>query len=848
MAQSALTKRQIMTQVCDHIREKLPAQMCEMVAEFAFQYLGTISPEDLEGREVDELYGIIISYWKFISQRLPGELKIRVFNPDYEQDGWQSTHTIVEMITDDMPFLVDSLRMEINRQNLNMYLMINYGGIKIRRDLLGNITEILPFTSIVDDGIHAEAPIYIEIDRQTNPEVLENLANNLRRVLQDVRYAVEDWSKMRSKMHEVLQELEPSAPLFEVEEFNETKDFLTWLDNNHFTFLGYRKYEMVDEGDTLALKLMPESSLGVLRNLSKQKQVHRLSDLVPEARKQALSRHILIISKTNTISSVHRPAYSDYIGVKCFDPTGKLIGEHRFIGLYTSAAYTSNPRYIPFVRRKVATIMKNSNLSPTGHAAKALLNILETLPRDDLFQASTEELAELTMGILHLQERKRIRVFARNDVFRRFISCLVYLPRERFDTALADAMQTYLKQAFSALEISYSIWFSESVLARLHFVARTDPKKPLTYNLDIIEERLIEIARLWQDDLYSYLHDYYGEEKGNAAFYNYKDAFPAGYRETFNPATAVFDIEHMRSLEEDRPLAMSFYRPLEESPGIMRFKLFRKDETIALSDSLPIFENMGMHVIGERPYEITTRNRTNYWINDFSMTYSYEMAFEVEAIKGLFQETFFRVWIGDAENDGFNRLVLGAGLSWREVMVIRAYAKYLKQLGLTYSQAYIELCFIKYPTLAFLLVQLFLTRHDPKKVSTPDVIASIETKIASEMDFITVLDEDKIIRKMHEAMMATLRTNYFQVDEHGQPKKYFSIKVEPSLISEVPLPIPMYEIFVYSPRFEGVHLRSSKVARGGIRWSDRREDFRTEILGLMKAQNVKNAVIVPSGA
>jgi glutamate dehydrogenase len=844
-------KEVIVAKIIEQINQKLPLEQSRLVAEFARQYYSNVDYEDLAAFDILDLYGAVLSHWELVYQRKPEECKIRIYNPDYETNGWQSTHTIIEITQDDMPFLVDSLQIELNRLGLNFHLIIHFGGMKLLRDETGKVIEVLPFDTPIGDGVVAEAPIHMEVDRQTDPAILEDLTKNLRKVLNDVRAAVKDWPKMRAKLREALTEIEkgPLPATLSTSEISEAKDFLRWLDNDHFTYLGYRRYELSVQNGERVLKLVPNSSLGILRDISSSHPIRPFSSLTSEAVEQALSDQILVISKTNRMATVHRGnAYPDYVGKKCFNEKGEVIGEHRFIGLYTSTAYTENPKHIPLVRSKVSSIMKQSNLSPTGHAAKALRTILDTLPRDDLFQASSHELAELAMGIFNLQERKRIRFFARMDVFHRFLSCLVFVPRDRFDTDLCYSIQDILKEMFKALEITFTTWFSESTLARIHYVIRIDPHTPLTYDIKAIEAKLIEISRSFKDDLKQCLLDYFGEEKGNSLFCKYHHAFPAGYREAFNAHTAIYDIEHIEFLSEQNPLTMSFFRPLEESINILRFKLFRPDETMPLSDSLPIFENMGLRVIGERPYKITLVNNKQYWINDFSMVYSQEMAFEIETIKSIFQETFLHVWNEDAENDGFNRLVLGAGLSWREITIIRAYTKYLRQIGITYSQAYMEECFVKYPTVALLLVQLFLLRFDPKQKDNAEPITNVEAKIRKEMEAITILDEDRILRYVHEVINATLRTNYFQKNPNQKPKSFLSVKLNPKLISDMPLPLPMYEIFVYSPEFEGVHLRSSKVARGGIRWSDRREDFRTEILGLMKAQNVKNAVIVPSGA
>ncbi|MEM1243403.1 MAG: NAD-glutamate dehydrogenase domain-containing protein, partial [Pseudomonadota bacterium] len=838
----------LIEKIKDLINKKLPKDKTQIIIDFTKQFYSSIAVEDLEQRDIEDLYGAILSHWQLISSRKRGETKIRIYNPHYEQHGWQSTHTIIEIVTDDMPFLVDSLRMELNRRGLTTHLIVHFGGMKISRDKLAKATAILPFATPVGDNVVAEAPLYIEIDRQTQAGYLEALKDSLENILKDVRYAVEDWSKMRGKLREALMEIDKKTLSCNPEELSETKDFLRWLENDHFTFLGYREYTVVGKGEEMALSIVPNTGLGVLRGSSTSKSYRAFTSLTPEARKLALSSQILLMSKTNTRATVHRPVYTDYIGIKRFDKDGNLIGERRFIGLYTSVAYHSNPKYIPFVRRKVAMIMKNSGLSPTGHAGKALLNILETYPRDDLFQAPAEELYELAMGVLHLQERKTIRLFARKDIYGRFMSCLVFVPRERFTTELAHAMQGIMQMSFDALEISFSTRFSDSVLAQIHYIVRLDPKSNKTYNLKDIEAKLIEVGRSWQDDLKEHLQDHFGEEKGNELYHKYKSAFPAGYRESFSARTAICDIEHIEASLKSNQLNMSFYHSLEETDKFIRFKLFCPMTPIPLSDALPIFENMGLRVLGERPYLINLLDGKKVWISDFTMIYSGGEVVDIESVKTNFQETFYSVWAGLAENDSFNRLVLSAKLAWREITIIRAIAKYLRQIEFTYSQSYIQDCLNKHAHLAKMLIDFFQYRFNPAKQNNRAAMEAIDTKIKNELDLITLLDEDRIIRIYHEVIHAILRTNYYQTDVEGQAKLYLSFKIEPEKISDLPLPVPMYEIFVYSPRLEGTHLRWAKVARGGIRWSDRREDFRTEILGLMKAQVVKNAVIVPSGA
>ncbi len=842
----------IIDAVVDKIKNCMSGEQTGFCAEFAKQLYGTVALEDLREWDIDDLYGAVANFWSLIAERAPHETKIRIYNPDFERHGWQTTHTVVEIICDDMPFIVDSLSMVINRMGLASHLIIHMGGIRVKRDNHNNVCDILPRNGLAKEekGVIQEAPIFMEIDRQTDPLILEELHKNFERVLEDNRAVFEDWNKMRMEVCEAIKELDHVAKIADSNELEETKAFLNWIEDHHFTFLGIRDYELIQKGKETILQAIPETGLGVLREASNKSTTRSISAMTPEARELTLSPRILVMSKTNTLASVHRDAYTDYIGIKRFNSKGQVIGERRIIGLYTSAAYHTNPRHIPFLRHKVALIMENSKLNPRSHAGKVLLNILETLPRDDVIQGSEDELLEIAMGIFYMQDRKRIRLFARMDVYRRFISCLVYVPKERFNTELRHAMQKILAESFKAEEITFSTLFSESVLARIHFIVKVNPKDCPEYDLKEIEKKLIEVGRSWKDDLQHLLSEAYGEEQANALFAHYKNSFPISYSDNFSARTAVYDIKHIETLTPENSLGINFYKSLDESANNFRLKVYQHDSTIALSDVLPILENLGLRAISERPYVLKFDDGKVTWINDFAMQYNREFEFDIDEIKDLFQNAFSKVWFGEAENDGFNQLVLAAGLNWREVAILRTYAKYFKQIGFTFSQEYMEKALNNNVTIAKKLVRLFEIRSNPADEPTKrdERFTNMVNEILADLDNVSNLDEDKIIRQYVQAIGATLRTNFYQVDSHGNPKSYISIKLSSKNIPSVPKPHPMFEIFVYSPRFEGVHLRCGKVARGGLRWSDRREDFRTEILGLMKAQQVKNSVIVPSGA
>lgn len=850
-------KDNIIDAVVEKLESKVGGKQGIFCAEFARQFYGTVALEDLSHWSIDDLYGAIINFWSLIQHRAPNETKIRVYNPDLEQHGWQTTHTVVEIITEDMPFLVASLRMAIYRMDLVSHLIIHMGGLRLKRNKDNEVTAILPKSLSYEkdhkEGQSMEAAIFIELDRQTDPHILKNLYESFESVLDDNRAVVKDWPLMREKVRELIVELDNLPANIDPQEIEETKAFLKWIEDHHFTFLGIRDYELLEKGHETILQPLPQTGLGVLRpNLSKP-NARSISAMTPEARELTLSSRIMVMSKTNTEASVHRRAYTDYIGVKRFNQKGQVIGERRIIGLYTSAAYNTNPKHIPFLRHKVALVMKNSHLNPKGHAGKVLLNILETLPRDDLIQASEDELLEMAMGIYYMQERRRIRMFARVDVYRRFISCFVFVPKDRFNTELREAMEAILSDSFHSKDISFSTWFSESVLARIHFIIRIDPKDEVQWNFKDIEKKLIEAGRSWVDDLQDLLVEAFGEEKGNRFYQRYKTAFPVSYTTHFSPRTAVNDIKHMEALSSKHPLVMNFYKPLEESPEGFRLKIYQHDHTIPLSDVLPIIEKLGMRAISERPFVLSFEDKKITWVNEFFLEYTQGAAFNVEEIRELFQNAFISIWFNKAENDGFNQLVLSAGLNWREVAIIRAYAKYFKQIRFVFSQEYIEAALNNNALITRQLIQLFKLRFNPamkgkKKENQAQLQEQLIEEIYAALEEVSNLDEDKIIRQYIHAITSTLRTNYYQSDENGKAKTYISLKLDSKAIPGIPKPVPLFEIFVYSPRVEGVHLRGGKVARGGIRWSDRREDFRTEILGLMKAQQVKNAVIVPSGA
>jgi glutamate dehydrogenase len=844
------SRTDIILKVIKHIHDKLPEKEAKLLEVFVENYFQSASPEDLASRSVLDLYGAVLSHWNFLNLRKPGEFKVRVYNPQFEQHGWQSTHTVIEISVDDMPFLVDSLRMELDKHNLNIHFILHMGGIKFVRHADGHVLQILP-SDKSNAEIKSEAVIFFEIDRQSDEAVLQSIKEGLLNVLKDVAKATRDWRAMQSKMDHAIKLVEKNEVKLQKSEYEEQIEFLKWVNDNHFTYLGYCELKLISNETDVEWVMVEHSGLGVLSN-KPPKVIRRLSEIPPRAQELARSREPIFLGKTNTIATMHRPVFSDSISVKIFNEKGEVIGEHRFIGLYTSAAYNRSPDHIPWMRQKVKNILKRANIVGDSHDGKTVLNILHSaIPRDDFLQGDENDLYEISMGIFHLQERQKIRLFVREDLFGRFISCLVYVPRDKFNSELRSRMQAILEKEFNGSESSFITRFSESVLARIHFIVRfNEQRRELIYDIDAIEQKLVDAARTWQEDLRTALVDHCGEESGNRLFDEYGASFPISYQEDFNVRTAVFDIIHMETLASDKPLAMSFYRPLEATEGVFRFKLFGAKKALALSDVIPMLEFMGLKVISERPHLINQKSGTQIWLNDFSLVHSAGTELNAVALKEVFQETFYNVWMGLAESDGFNRLVLGAGLNWREIAMLRAYSKYMWQIGFTFSQSYVENALANQPGITRELVELFKLRFDPSLPQDSQNTRTIplRRKIKQDLEEVANLDEDRILRRYVDVILGTIRTNYYQLDNAGLSKSYISFKLDPQSIPDMPLPKPLFEIFVYSPRVEGVHLRGAKVARGGIRWSDRKEDYRTEVLGLMKAQQVKNAVIVPLGA
>ncbi|MBB1504535.1 NAD-glutamate dehydrogenase [Pseudoalteromonas sp. SG41-1] len=836
----------ILDNVCKLIQKKVHADNVLLVEKFAKSLYSNMSKEDLAHRNDSDLYGAALSLWNSLEKNTSDDAVIRVFNPEVAKDGWQSSHTIVEIIAKDMPFLVDSVRMAMTRENIASHLLL-HSPLKIQRDKNAKISALSNLKA-EQESSSTKTVFFIEIDRQTDSSVIDSFKKELESVLNDVSTAVEDWQPIRKKLIAVSKELPKRNHNNNASEVAETVEFLDWLVKDNFTLMGYRQYDLSPVQGDYQLKGKIEGSLGLMKN-STEEHSRLLSELPEVARQEARSNNLLILTKTNSLSRVHRPAYIDYVGIKRFDDEGNVIGEDRFIGLFSSSFYNNSAADVPVLKSKINRIMEMCDFAKGTHAYKAVLNILETYPRDELVQARESELLEVAMGVLQVQERDMCRLFVRKDAYGRFFSCMVYVPRERYNTALRRETQDILGNAFNSDDkVEFTTFFSESTLARTHYTVRVTDNN-IEYNVKDIENNLVEAARTWEDKLQSALLESAGEARGNELNRKYCNAFARSYKDEVLPSAAVVDIEKLELLNNDNKLEMLFYRPQEEAnSNIVRLSLFHKDEPIHLSDVMPMLENFGLRVIGETPYSVKTSDGRINWIMDFSMLLDSKGIADFDKVSARFRAALTSVWSNRLENDGFNRLVLMGGLTGREASILRAYAKYMRQVGVTFSQTYIESTLANYPHIGSQIVNLFAKKFSVKSPASVKTLDKLIAQIYVELENVANLDDDRIIRLYVDMIIATLRTNYFQKDDIGQFKSYVSFKVNPSLIPDMPLPLPAFEIFVYSPRVEGVHLRGGKVARGGLRWSDRREDFRTEVLGLVKAQQVKNTVIVPVGS
>jgi len=802
--------------------------------QFLRDYFRGVGEEDLAQRPAEAFAAMATLHLKMGGRpRKAGETFVRVLNPDPARDGFESPHTLILVVTDDMPFLVDTLNVVFAQAEVAVHLLIH------------------PVLSMPRGReVRTESWQLFEIDRQNDPARTASLQAKIEAALTDNRLAVEDWKPMRQRMRALIGELKHHPPPLPAEEVLEGSELLDWMEQGHFVFLGYRYYKL-ERGRSVD-RLIPDkrSSLGILR-----RELWSAGNTTPtllsgEVRSRARERELLILTKANSTATVHRGSYLDYVGVKTFGPRSEVNGEHRFLGLWTSTAYHRSPRDIPVLRRKVQQVIDCFGLDPQSHDAKAVLNVLETYPRDELFQAPVDDLIRISRGVVNLYERRTVRLLARRDPYNRFYSCLIYVPRDRYSTEVRQRIERIVLEGFAASHVETQVQISDSSHARVHVVVHTDPQERRKVDLAAIEHRIAAATTTWPERLQDALREQRSDTTAATLANRYRQTFPLDYQAVTDPASALADLDDLEALRsEPQDLRLSLYRPVEAPPERVHLKILKLGLPVPISDILPMLENFGLRVIAEHPYKLAWPEGGDAWIQDFELEHRDRLEVDIAGSEKAFKEAFAAAWRGEIENDGFNRLLLSGALTAREIVVLRAYCRYLLQTGVPFSQAYMERTLSSNVAVARSLVRLFETQLDPtarrgREAQAEKLIAAIR----AGLDSVASLDEDRILRGYLTVIRATLRTNFYQPDREGKTKSYVSFKLDPQKIPDLPLPRPKFEIFVYSPRVEGVHLRMGYVARGGIRWSDRREDFRTEVLGLMKAQNVKNTVIVPVGA
>ncbi|WP_025273950.1 NAD-glutamate dehydrogenase [Haloglycomyces albus] len=817
----------------------------ENLATLIRLYWGLVADDDLIGRSAEQIRDITVHHQDLASVRQPGECNIDFDCERTEGTSDADAATRIDVVCDDSPFLVDSLTGLFARHGLDIHVFV-HPIVAVKRDSEGRLLEAPAQPG--DGEAMNESWMHIEVQRVTDPDLQETLESDIRQVLRDVKAAVADWKPMRAKALEIAENLEKDGSDLPVpdKDVTDTIALMRWLAADRFTFLGFRQYRLEGSGSERVLAPVDGTGLGL--NGLRSGTPKPLAKFTPGAREQISAKRLLVITKSNARSTVHSNSYMDYIGVKTFGPDGEPDGELRFLGLFTSAAYLSSVTELPVVSRKVDEVLSRSGVTLSSHSGKDLVTALETYPRDELFQARTDDLFDTAMGVLRLAGRRRLRLFMRRDAYDRFVSCLVYLPKDRFNTATRLKIQRILLERIGGAGVDFDVRMGDSALARLHFIIRLDRTKEIKdIDSESIQVELANATRSWDSDLAFQLDHQVGEGQARKLYGMYAEAFPPGYKADHSVLDAVKDIASLEVLHDEGDLELQLFRAKGDESDV-HFKIYSAGQSISISHALPVMKNLGVEVSAEHPYEIK-RDDMSLFLHDFSVTLPENMSAGVPEVRARFENAFRAAWTKETESDRFDELVLIAGLTWKQVVILRALSKYLRQAGLVYTQDFMADTFRDYPAITAALVRLFEARFAPGVGDDrPNAIARIEEVLSSELERVPSLDADRTLRAFQTLIQTMLRTSYYQRGEHGRPKENIAFKFDARSIDFLPLPRPVFEVFVYSPNFEGVHMRYGKVARGGLRWSDRREDFRTEILGLVKAQEVKNTVITPVGA
>lgn len=843
------------------IDETFGAQKAESLKNFARRYFASSANAELARATEEQLFNQVTTAWDFIQERSGTGVKIQFSEWQRDEDKNSRPGTSIYVLLNDMPFVVDSVRQCLNRVGAtvrhlnNAVIYVSRGTGKQQRGKLQSLVSEA-------DGQHkAEALTCIHcsmISRERHAEIEAEIRDSLKHVTA----AVKAYKPMCKKAEEIRTRLVANADQIPVagDELAESVAFIDWILNNHFTFLGYEEYRIRNRAQGRILEYQQESALGVSRYNTDIKKQARLDSLPRGTADLILDRQVCSFAKSSQRSKVHRPAYYDYILIKEFDEQGEVATEHRFKGLYTSSVYYRAALDIPIVRKKVRNVLDRSGFSPNGHSIKDLMQVINVFPRDELFQMSTDQLFTTAIGIAQIQETRTCKLFIRRDSYGKFFSCLVYVPREKYTTKMRHKIQEFLSERLRASELEYNIYLSESILARVHLVLRVPNIHQVKYDQMELESSLVELVKPWEDYFLEALEKKFSEEEARQRYDTYANCFPAAYKDAYSGAESVIHTQHLADAVSQRRLILDLAPCRSESGAELSFKIFSLGKQLMLSDVDPILENLGLFIISEKTFKLypdagltaDDDRAGTVWLHDFSLyRKNREGKFNL-GISEKFEDAFRAVWDGRIDDDSFNALVLNAGLEWRDVALLRAYAAYLKQIQFGYTAQFIAETLATHSQISCQLVSYFHALFNPatsrRSQADKQQATKLRNSILAGIDAVVNLSEDGVLRAYLELIDATLRSNFYQRDSDGELKSYFAFKFDPRRIDAMPLPKPQYEIFVYSRQVEGVHLRGGKVARGGLRWSDRSEDYRTEVLGLVKAQQVKNSVIVPVGA
>ncbi len=821
---------------------------CDDCAQsFVKRFLSQIPADDIIHWDASQLGDIAKSMLDWACDRTVGVASLRVFNPEEGDAGWNENRTVIEIVNDDMPFLIDSIAAELNSRNEAIEVLI-HPILKVSRNKKGRLTAIEGSGQTNEDALF-ESYIHIQLESTLSVRRCKDLQASLTTIVEDVRKSTKDWHSMLSRLDSVIQEMSNISADNDPETVNEARSFLQYVHDNNFTLLGYRKDNIRTTKKETGFVKSKDSGLGLLKDSRDILSASDQGDLAVHALDDYESP-VMISKLIGCRSTVHRRVPFDVILVKILDEDNKLVGRHVFIGLFTSSTYSCRTNEVPIIRRKVQETISRASFGHDSHDYKALEHILEKFPRDELFQIDVDRLVNTALGILRLQERQRIALFARLDKLGNYFSCLVYVPRDHFDSAFRRKVAGILEESFDGTLRNFYTTLDDSPLARILFTIKLNGQAKDKYDIGAIEKKLIDAGRGWHDSLKHNLVKRRGKHEGLAIFEKYQNAFSRGYQDNVLPNNVINDIRHLETILEGRDITVEFYQLNDAPKNEYRLKVYHKETPVPLSDILPILERMGLRVNAELPYKVQPEGvEKPVWIHDFFTELPEECHFDIEEVKDEFEDAFLNIWARQAENDGLNQLILTGGLNWRGVNIVRTYLSYLRQAKFPYSRRYVEKVMNEYPEITGDIIDLFLLRANPEKPKDADEkIIAMHDGLLKRLENISQLDHDRILRSLVHLVEATLRTNYFQKNEDGSDKSFLSIKLNSRMLDFLPKPVPYVEVFIYSTRVEAVHLRGGPIARGGIRWSDRHDDFRTEVLGLVKAQMVKNAVIVPVGA